>query len=74
MIKREKKKERGEKIRKWQSIRQIRECCGFKSMEQLFEKAKHRFFNSILYHDNVILKFLASLIHEEEDAESRRIP
>ena len=57
-------------FRYWQSIRQIRECCGFRSMEQLFEKAKRRFFNSILYHDNVILKFLASLLQEEEDAES----
>ena len=61
-------------FRYWQSIRQIRECCGFRSMEQLFEKAKRRFFNSILHHDNVILKFLASLLHEEEDAESKRIP
>ena len=43
-------------------------------MEHLFDKAKRRFFISILYHDNLILKFLSSLLHEEEDAESKRIP
>ena len=61
-------------FRYWQSICQLRECYGFKSMEELFEKAKRRFFNSILYHDNNVLKFLASLLHEERETESSRIP
>ena len=61
-------------FRYYQSIRQIRECYSFKSIEELFDKAKRRFFNSILYHDNNVLKFLASILREEEEAEANRIP
>ena len=45
----------------WQSIRQIRECYGFNSIEVLFAKAKTRFFSSLSAHRNGILRFLSTL-------------
>ena len=61
-------------FRYWQSIRQIRDCCSFKSMECLLEKAQRRFRVSIENHENVILKSLASLLREEEEMEANRTP
>ena len=61
-------------FRHWQSIRQIRECYGFKSMELLINRAKRRFTMSIENHDNVILGSLAALLHEDEEREFNQIP
>ena len=58
----------------WQSIRQIREIYNFASIESLFEKAKKRFHNGMIAHDNEILKFLAALHREEEAQERDRTP
>ena len=61
-------------FRFWQSIRQIRDCYCYKSIECLLDKAKRRFRNSIDNHNNVILKSLASLLREEEEVEADRTP
>ena len=61
----------------WQSIRQIREIYNFASFfnfESFFEKAKKRFLNGMIAHDNEILKFLAALHREEEAQERDRTP
>ena len=49
------------KFRQWQSIRQLRECYGFKPIEVTFEIAKTRFFRTLPYHNNTLLRFLSSL-------------
>ena len=61
-------------FRFWQSIRQIRDCYGFKSMEVLIDKAKRRFTMSIENHANVVLRSLAALLRKDEEAELNRIP
>ena len=61
-------------FRHWQSIRQIRECYGFRSMELLINRAKRQFTMSIENHDNVILRSLAALLREDEERELNRIP
>ena len=61
-------------FRHLQSICQIRECYGFKSMDILIMNAKRRFSKSIEQHENSVLRFLASLLREEEDKELNRIP
>ena len=48
-------------FRFWQSIRQIRECYGFDSIEVLFAKARIRFYSSLSSHSNGILRFLSTL-------------
>ena len=48
-------------FRRWQSIRQIRECYGYDSIEIMFAKAKKRFTGSLSNHHNDILKFLSTL-------------
>ena len=44
-----------------------------RSIESFFEKAKKRFHNGMIAHDNEILKFLAAL-HREEAQERGRTP
>ena len=61
-------------FRYWQSIRQIRDCYGFKSMELLIGNAKRRFTISIDNHANVVLKSLAALLRIDEETELNRIP
>ena len=61
-------------FRYWQSIRQVRDCYNYKSMDVLLDKAKRRFFISIENHTNVVLKSLASLLKEEEEKEANRTP
>ena len=61
-------------FRQWQSIRQIREVYNFASVESLFEKAKKRFHNGMIAHDNAILKYLAALHRETEAQERDRTP
>ena len=61
-------------FRYWQSIRQIRDCYNFKSIELLIGKAKHRFVASIENHANVVLKSLAALLRKDEETERNRIP
>ena len=61
-------------FRQWQSIRQIREVYSFASVESLFEKAKKRFHNGMIAHDNAILKYLAALHREAEAQERDRTP
>ena len=48
-------------FRRWQSIRQLRECYGFKSIEFMFARAKSKFLNSLPYHSNGMLRFLSHL-------------
>ena len=47
------------KFRHWQSIRQLRECYGFKSIEVMFGIARKRFTLSLTNHSNAILRFLS---------------
>ena len=46
------------KFRYWQSIRQLRECYGFKSIEVMFGIAQKRFTLSLTNHSKAILRFL----------------
>ena len=48
-------------FRRWQSIRQLRECYGFKPIEIMFAQAKRRFFCSLSCHRNSLLRFLSTL-------------
>ena len=61
-------------FRYWQSIRQIRDCYNYKSMDVLLDKAKRRFRISIENHANIVLNSLASLIREEEELGTSRTP
>ena len=54
-------------FRYWQSIRQLREFYGFKSIEVLFVNAKKRFYDSLSNHGNRILRFLGTLSSWEAD-------
>ena len=45
-------------FRRWESIRQLRECYGFKSVEVIFANAKQQFLRSIANHNNRVLKSL----------------
>ena len=45
-------------FRRWESIRQLRECYGFKSVEVIFANAKQQFLRSIANHNNCVLKSL----------------
>ena len=49
------------KFCQWQSIRQLRECYGFKSIEVMFATAKKRFSLALTNHSNGLLRFLSSL-------------
>ena len=42
-------------FQRWQSIRQFREVYGFDSIETLFFKAKKRFYEGMVAHDNVFV-------------------
>ena len=46
---------------RWESVRQLRESFGYKSIYELFEKAKSRFTNSIASHHNQTLRSLSML-------------
>ena len=48
-------------FRRWQSIRQLRECYGYKPIEVMFAQAKSRFFSSLSCHQNAVLRFLSTL-------------
>ena len=48
-------------FRMWQSIRQIRECYGYPSIEIMFANAKTRFNRKLSGHDNGILRFLSAI-------------
>ena len=48
-------------FRQWQSIRQLREFYGFKSIEMMYETAKTRFFKALPNHRNAVLRFLSGL-------------
>ena len=49
------------KFRQWQSIRQIRECYGFKPIEVMFATAQKRFLRALPNHRNALLRFLSTL-------------
>ena len=61
-------------FRQWQSIRQIREVYGFDSIEVLLSRAKKRFLNGMISHENGTLVFLAALQRESEERERNLIP
>ena len=48
-------------FRRWQSIRQIREFYGFDAIEVIIAKAKKKFFLTMQYHDNTVLRLLTTL-------------
>ena len=45
-------------FKRWESIRQLREFYGFKSLEVKFASAKQRFLRSLANHKNRVLKLL----------------
>ena len=45
-------------FRRWESIRQLREFYGFKSIEVIFANAKQQFLRSLANHNNRVLKSL----------------
>ena len=44
---------------RWESVRTLRESFGYKSLVELFQKAKMKFDASLLSHHNPIIKHLA---------------
>ena len=48
-------------FRRWESIRQLRECYGFQSIEVMIATAKKRFLASIANHNNLVLRSLYDL-------------
>ena len=48
-------------FRLWQSIRQIREFYGFDAIEVMIAKAQRKFYATLHYHDNSVLRLLSSL-------------
>ena len=61
-------------FRQWQSIRQIRDVYGYDSIEVLYEKAKKRFHNGMLSHNNSVLKFLEALRRDAEEKSRDLVP
>ena len=61
-------------FRYWQSIRQIREFFHYRSIDEIFSMARQRFFNSLKFHRNDTLRFLANLQRETEENERCRVP
>ena len=45
-------------FRRWESIRQLREFYGFKSIKVIFANAKQQFLRSLANHNNRVLKSL----------------
>ena len=48
-------------FRRWESIRQIRDFYNFEPIEVIFAKAKRRFENTLICHNNHLLRFLSTL-------------
>ena len=49
-------------FRQWQSIRQLRECYNFKSIEMIYSLARKRFLDGLTSHPNSLLRFLLNLL------------
>ena len=43
---------------RWESVRALREGCGYQSIYDIFAKAKQKLNNSLISHHNSILRFL----------------
>ena len=52
---------------RWESVRTLRESFGYKSLVELFQRAKNKFGSSLLTHHNPIISHLArNLVLEQE--------
>ena len=49
-------------FRRWESTRFLRESFGFKSLEEIFSRAKKKFENSLCSHSNIILRDLYHIV------------
>ena len=43
---------------RWESVRALREGCGYKSIYDIFANARQKFNDSLISHSNPILRFL----------------
>ena len=51
---------------RWESVRNLRESFGYKSLVEIFQKAKRKFDASLFAHLNPVIAFIARKIFEEQ--------